>query len=77
MIRINKEWCKGCNICIQICPVNALKESEKINRRGIHLPELKNDDLCIKCGLCELHCPDMAIFVIKDQEKNSSEQVKS
>lgn len=77
MIRINKEWCKGCKICINCCPVKALIESTEINMRGIHPPTLKHDDLCIRCGLCELHCPDMAIFVIKEDNKDNSERVES
>lgn len=77
MLRINTKWCKGCNICIHICPVNALMESEKINQRGIYPPKLKKEDLCIRCRLCELHCPDLAIFVIKDGDNYKSEKVES
>ena len=25
----------------------------------------RNEELCIKCGQCELRCPDYAIFVEK------------
>lgn len=68
MIFINKEWCKGCRICIDFCPVQVLKESKIINKKGFHVPELKNNTDCIRCRLCELQCPDLAIFVISDNK---------
>lgn len=51
------EWCKGCSICIAFCPkqVLILNEQDKI--------EIKDESKCIKCGLCELRCPDYAIFL--------------
>jgi 2-oxoglutarate ferredoxin oxidoreductase subunit delta len=56
-LKINKEWCKGCNICVSFCPTNvlALDHNEKI--------EIVNIDACTKCGLCELRCPDFAIWL--------------
>ncbi|MBV1757237.1 MAG: 4Fe-4S binding protein [Dethiosulfatibacter sp.] len=56
MVVVNKEWCKGCGICVAFCPKSVL--------------ELKNDVVdiarpedCIKCGQCELRCPDFAIYL--------------
>ena len=70
MIIVNKEWCKGCRICIDFCPVNVLKESDDINTRCIHYPVLKNNVDCIYCRLCELHCPDLAIFLLSEKDAN-------
>jgi len=76
MIIINEDWCKGCNICINHCPVEALEESDQLNRRGVYPPRLKKDNTCNYCRLCELLCPDLAITVktdepdkVKDTEK--------
>ena len=41
MIEVKDDWCKGCNICIDRCPVDALEESDKLNKRGIRPPKLK------------------------------------
>ncbi|HID25578.1 MAG TPA: 4Fe-4S dicluster domain-containing protein [Thermoplasmata archaeon] len=68
MIIVNENWCKGCNICITRCPVNALEESDKLNRRGVYPPRLKENNNCNFCRLCELLCPDLAIMVIHDKE---------
>ena len=68
MIEVKDDWCKGCNICIDRCPVNALEESDKLNRRGIRPPKLKEKNECNYCRYCELICPDLAITVIPDKE---------
>ena len=56
-VRINKEWCKGCGICVEFCPKNVLEldDKEKV------YPARPED--CIACQLCELRCPDLAIEV--------------
>lgn len=56
-LQVKKEWCKGCNICVAFCPksVLALDQNNKI--------EIVDIDSCISCGLCELRCPDFAIFL--------------
>ena len=69
MIEIKEDWCKGCGICIQRCPVGALEESDKLNKRGIRPPRLKKDNECNNCRLCELICPDLAITVIPEEKK--------
>ena len=67
MIEVKDDWCKGCSICIDRCPVNALEESDKLNRRGIRPPKLKEKNECNYCRYCELICPDLAITVIPDK----------
>ncbi len=53
---INKNWCKGCGICVNFCPTNtlALKDGKV---------EIVDLEKCIECGLCELRCPDYAIYL--------------
>lgn len=58
-IKTIKEWCKGCGICVEFCPVNILEiRDEKIN--------IIDKEKCTKCGLCELRCPDYAIYLEAD-----------
>ena len=63
-ISVRKEWCKACDICIEFCPKDVLVPDNK----GI--PEPVNIDACIKCGLCELRCPDCAITVEGVEDKD-------
>jgi len=60
MIKINENYCKGCSFCILACPTKALKKSNKVNSRGIEIPEI-DQEKCNRCHLCELSCPDFAI----------------
>jgi 2-oxoglutarate ferredoxin oxidoreductase subunit delta len=75
MIEIIEDWCKGCEICIKRCPVNALEMSDKINKRGVYPPILKEENECNFCRLCELLCPDFAVTVLAD-EKTEVKEVK-
>ena len=53
--------CKGCGICVDFCPMKVL---EMPNTTKL-IPILKNPQKCTKCGVCEIMCPDFAIFVVK------------
>ncbi|SHI00963.1 indolepyruvate ferredoxin oxidoreductase subunit alpha [Sporanaerobacter acetigenes] len=56
VLHINKSWCKGCGICVAFCPKNVLELKDgKVN--------IKDLDSCIKCGQCEMRCPDYAIYL--------------
>lgn len=68
MITVNKNLCKGCNICTEFCPQKVYEQSEKLNKKGIRLPIPKNEEKCKKCGLCALLCPDQAIKVDEKDE---------
>ncbi len=50
-------WCKGCGLCVEFCPMNVLEQDED-GRVIVARPEQ-----CTACRWCELHCPDFAIFV--------------
>ncbi|MBN2600028.1 MAG: ferredoxin family protein [Candidatus Thermoplasmatota archaeon] len=75
MIKVNEDWCKGCGICIERCPVGALEESDTMNKRGVHPPRLKAVNECNDCRLCELLCPDLAIIVIPEEKKKHEKKM--
>ncbi len=62
-IEVDITLCKGCGICVEMCPMKVLKMSEKFGPRGYHYPEVVHPEKCTKCRLCELYCPDFAISV--------------
>lgn len=57
--------CKGCGICVDFCPTKALKSSNKVTQLGSPIPTLERPENCVKCEICEMLCPDYAIFVVK------------
>ncbi|NIU62142.1 MAG: 4Fe-4S ferredoxin, partial [Pseudomonas stutzeri] len=36
--------------------------SEEFNRKGYHPPKVVKNGECVNCNLCEMICPDFAIF---------------
>jgi len=60
---VDERYCKGCLICVDICPTNALQQSQGINVKGYVTPVEKDMNQCKICGLCELMCPDFAIAI--------------
>jgi indolepyruvate ferredoxin oxidoreductase beta subunit len=58
-LRLTREWCKGCDICVKMCPERCLVLDAE------QLVELRYPDRCTGCRVCEWLCPDFAIDVIK------------
>ena len=61
-VRILRERCKGCGFCVEYCPKDVLVMSERFNKKGYHPPEVVKHGECVNCNLCEMICPDFAIF---------------
>jgi 2-oxoglutarate ferredoxin oxidoreductase subunit delta len=70
MIEVNETYCKGCNLCIEFCPRDALEPAEEINEKGVH-PPVEVEGRCNNCRLCEQICPDFAIVIVEDEEENN------
>ncbi len=66
MVYIDQELCKGCYICIDICPRGVYSTSDKLNAKGVPIPEADSSK-CIKCKLCTLMCPDQVISIEEDE----------
>jgi 2-oxoglutarate ferredoxin oxidoreductase subunit delta len=66
-IELREDWCKGCYLCIEICPIEGVfMKADQIGSRGFQ-PVHVNPNGCIGCLLCELLCPDLAITVEEDE----------
>jgi 2-oxoglutarate ferredoxin oxidoreductase subunit delta len=66
-IYVLKERCKGCGWCIEYCPRGVLEVSDEINSKGYHPPSVADGRACVSCGLCELLCPEFAIYVVETE----------
>lgn len=67
--KIIVQRCKGCSFCVEYCPRDVLELSKEFNRKGYHYPEVIEDGECVSCNLCEMICPEFAIFCIESQAK--------
>ena len=65
-VAIENETCKGCGICISVCPVKIIKISNtKTNKAGYLIAEVI-EDKCIGCCSCSIMCPDSSISIFKE-----------
>ncbi len=64
---IMPERCKGCNFCIEFCPLQVLESSKELNSLGYLPPRLKANSRCTTCAFCQWVCPDFAIYCIKNK----------
>ena len=55
--------CKGCNLCVNSCPTQILSLDAKSK---IQVSDVAK---CVFCGLCEMRCPDFAIWISKDEAR--------
>ncbi|MFW5988109.1 MAG: 4Fe-4S binding protein [bacterium] len=63
---IDKERCKGCRLCIEICPIKIIELSDNTNSHGYNPAQVIDLNKCISCGNCAQICPDLAIEVFKE-----------
>lgn len=65
-VYFRSEWCKGCELCISVCPKQIVVMEEVVtNRNGYHSATIKPIDMdkCIGCASCAKICPDSIITV--------------
>ena len=66
-IEINEALCKGCGLCVTVCPRNIIAlQQDKLNIKGFHPAGVEQMDRCIGCAFCATICPDSAIEVWKE-----------
>ena len=65
-VEINRDFCKGCGICVAFCPKEVLELDDHEKAVVKHLEK------CNACTLCELRCPDMAIEVRSEEQRAKS-----
>lgn len=70
-IHLIVERCKGCEFCVEFCPRGVLAMSQEFNAKGYHYPEVVKPADCVECDLCEVICPDFAIFCLPSADEES------
>ena len=57
VVKIDEAWCKGCDICVALCPERCLALTAR------QVATVGQPEACTGCRVCEWLCPDFAISV--------------
>jgi NAD-dependent dihydropyrimidine dehydrogenase PreA subunit len=56
--RIDEQRCTGCGTCVDSCPMDVLRMDDELLRAVIVYPQD-----CGLCAMCEVDCPEQAVYV--------------
>ncbi len=71
---IDIERCKGCGLCVTVCPKNVLEITDKVNTKGYFPAHQARPEDCVYCATCCRMCPDVAITITEVIEKSAKEK---
>ena len=64
-LNLEESWCKGCGICVNVCP----ERIWQLNERNV--VQTVSAERCTGCGLCEKLCPDLAIDMVVESGRSA------
>jgi 2-oxoglutarate ferredoxin oxidoreductase subunit delta len=67
-LTIDESRCKGCELCVNACPLHLLKLSPSLNAKGYHSVMITDPSQCIGCAACATMCPDIVIKVEREDK---------
>ncbi len=62
-IEIDPELCKGCKLCVGVCPKHVIDISEQLNSSSYHPAYYLGHD-CTGCLLCFYACPEPGAITV-------------
>lgn len=65
-LTFQRDRCKGCGLCISLCPKHILALDTTANLKGYHPVVCTDEASCIGCASCAKICPDSIITIQKD-----------
>ena len=66
-VSFNRDYCKGCELCISVCPKKILELEKNTNIKGYRPAHCVDELSCIGCASCAKICPDSVITVLSDE----------
>ncbi len=62
----DRDRCKGCGLCVSVCPKQILALEEGTNIKGYCPARCTAPEQCVGCASCARICPDSIITIRKD-----------
>ena len=66
-LAFERDRCKGCELCISVCPKKILDLDKTANIKGYKPAYCTDEESCIGCASCAKMCPDSVISITKDE----------
>jgi 2-oxoglutarate ferredoxin oxidoreductase subunit delta len=66
---IDTNRCKGCGLCVAVCPKKVLELSSEVSPKGYFPAYQARPEDCVFCTTCCLMCPDVAITIVEIAEE--------
>ena len=63
LLKVDADECKGCGLCVEACPSNAIHLSNRLNRSGYRTAEYAGSG-CGGCGICFMACPEPGAITV-------------
>lgn len=60
---VDRERCKGCGVCVAVCPKGVLEIGKEMNAKGYFPAVQARPEDCVFCAICCTMCPDVAIVI--------------
>lgn len=67
-IEIRSDECKGCGLCVHVCPVHCLLLQEALNNLGYNAAHYLGEG-CTGCSICFYVCPEPGVLTVFRQER--------
>jgi len=71
IVTVDNDRCKGCELCVSVCPRKLFSMSPRLNRRGQHYAQITPLQECIGCAQCSDICPDAAIEIDEETDTDA------
>lgn len=73
MVTLEADRCKGCGLCVEVCPAFILKLSEEdFNIKGYRPIEVTDMSKCTGCRICAIICPDVVFSVYRQKRQKKA-----
>jgi 2-oxoglutarate ferredoxin oxidoreductase subunit delta len=71
MVIVSENRCKGCGLCVDVCPQEILQlAQDRFNVKGHHPVAVTDPDACTGCAMCATVCPDV-VFTVYRRRRSS------